>query len=174
MSLWNLLFPVAKETPYVNTLHEKIDSLFPNRSEKEKISLACIAGLSARVAYVDFEIHPKEREQLSKGLSHWVKLEAEDAKKLTELTFGHMTELAGLDARDYCTPLIEILSIDERFEVLKSLFQMAASDGVVNVHEANEIRYISRGMLLEQKYFLSAQVTVIEHLGALLKDDAKS
>lgn len=163
------IFKTCKDPHFVNRVHQKIHQKFSHFEEEKKILVACIAGLMARVSYVDFEVTEDERKKIAESLVTWMKLEESDAQKICELAIEEMKDFHGLDVRIYCTPLIDMLSIEDRYQILIMLFGIAASDGQVENSEANEIQYIANALVLEKKYFLSAQATVKEYLLALKK-----
>lgn len=163
------LFIGKEEEVFINSLHEEFSKHFPNMPENRIITLACLAGLLARVAYVDFEVHEHEVEHMEDALIKWVAITREEAHFVAQYAVTEMKNLSGLDNRKFCTPLLDILSTDERYQVLISLFELAAADGIVEIAETNEISYIAKSLVLENKYFISAKAKVREHLGALKK-----
>ena len=163
------LFTVKEDKKYINQLHERFAEDFPNYPQERLIMLSCLAGIMARVAYVDFEIDKNEVAHIEKSLCHWMKLSRTEAHSVGEIAVEQMKQLCGMDTRKFCTPLNDLLSIEERFHILESLFELAASDGIVENSEANEIDYISKALLLEHKYFVTAKSQVKEYLASLRK-----
>jgi len=168
MGFWDL-FSVQSTEKKVTGLHKKVQDLFPQKEENQHILMTCVAGLMARVAYVDFEIHPDEEQHMITALENWGNLDPAEAKSLSHLAVNEIKELAGLDQRKYCTPLNDLLSNDEKFDLVKSLFLLAASDGNVENLESEEIRLITTAFLLEQRHYVAARATVKDYLGALNK-----
>ncbi len=166
MSFWDL-FSVQTQENKTSGLQKKVQELFPDKEENQHILMTCVAGLLARVAYVDFEIHENEQEHMVCALKAWANISNQEASNLSTLAIDEVKALAGLDQRKYCTPLNELLSNDDKFELLKCLFHLAASDGKVENHESEEIRLINTAFLLEQRHYVAARATVKEYLGAL-------
>ena len=75
-----------------------------------------------------------------------------------------------MEDHKYTDPLNDMLTNEQRYKVLEGLFALAASDGNAEQLESEEIRIISKGLLLEHKHFISARATVLNSLGALKKD----
>lgn len=140
---------------------------FPQMNEERKIILSCLSGLLARVAYSDLEITKREETEMNRILCELSGLSEEEARHITQYSLRKMKELSGLDTRSYCKPLVEILTQSERYQILKALFAIAAADGEVDNVESNEISYIANALVLEKKYFLSAQADVKEYLKTL-------
>ena len=141
--------------------------LFPDGDESRLITIACISGLMARIAWCDLDVHGSEVEQMKKSLGHWTQLPQKDIDAIVTVALEHTRELAGVESYRYTEFLSECFDTGKRFGLLKALFAVAASDGTVAEKEAEEIRIISRGLLLESKHFLAAKATVLEYLGSL-------
>ncbi len=167
MSFWDLFKSSNQKGGHLSGLHEKIKSLLPNSTEDEQILVACVAGLFARVIYIDFEVHKNEIVKMKDALDHWTNLPEKDINAIVEVSIQEIKDLAGLENHKYAKPLSEILPKDQRYGLLESIFQIAASDGTVDEKESEEIRVIATGLLLEHKHFISARASVMEYLGAL-------
>lgn len=161
------IFKNQKNEVFANRIQQKIGQKFSHFSEDKMIIIACLSGLMARVAYVDFNVCAKEKDTILGCLKHWLSLSPEEAEVVATIAIEEMTELSGLDSRIYCTPLVELLDVDTRYHILETLFELAASDGSVGNNEANEIQFIANSLVLEKKYFISAQATVKEYLNVL-------
>jgi len=148
-------------------LHQKITQLLPDENEDELVKCACVAGLLARVAYIDFEIHEKEEEFIKKSLLDWTNFKKDEVQAISKVAIDEIKDLAGLENHLYCHPLNELMDNDEKYGVVESLFAMAASDNEVSGNESEEIRLINNGLRLEHKHFISARATVLEKLMAL-------
>jgi uncharacterized tellurite resistance protein B-like protein len=152
---------------FESRLHEKIDQLVPHSDDKEKLTIACLSGLMARVAFVDLKLDPGERSCIIDGLKEWTNFRDEEVEAIAELAIDEVKDLAGLENHKYCYPLNDILSNDARYEIVKSLFAVAAADGQVENMESEEIRNITKGLLLEHKHYIAARAMVMDKLLAL-------
>ena len=169
MAFWDLFTASDQKETHLSGLHQKVEKLLPNAADDELVLVACIAGLFARVIYIDFEVHKNEIAKMKDALEHWTKLSAEEIGAIVEISIQEIKQLAGLENHKYAKPLCDIIGKDQRYGLLESLFQIAASDGNVDEKESEEIRVITTGLLLEHKHFISARATVLEYLGALKK-----
>ena len=167
MGFWDIFNKEESNNQFESRLHKKIADYLPNTDENEHILIACISGLMARVAYVDFHLHENEEAIIADSLKTWTKLTEVEIQAVKKIAIEEIKELAGLENHKYCHPLNDILNQDQRFELLEALFAVAASDGEVESKENEEIRIIAKGLLLEQKYFISARATVVEYLKTL-------
>lgn len=158
----------AEKTGQYSRLHDKIASHLPvDASEKDQVMMACIAGLLARVAYIDLKIECAEKSEMEKVLRQFTDFSDQIIKVAVETAADEIQDLVGGENHLYCSPLNELLDRDERYHILEALFAFAASNGVASAQESEEIRLISRSLLLEHRHFISARATVIEKLGAL-------
>jgi uncharacterized tellurite resistance protein B-like protein len=169
MAFWDIFKSNSNtdESSNLGRLHQKIQELLPETEEQKHILVACSAGLLARVAYTDMEIHENEVKDIKSSLEQWTDLSTDEAAAVTSLAISEIKDLAGLENHKYCRPLNDILSTEQKYGFLKSLFAIAASDGNVDNNEAEEIRVIATGLLLEHKHFVSAKATILDKLGAL-------
>lgn len=169
MAFWDIFGVSNQKESHLSGLHKKIEELLPNSTEDEHILVACASGLFARVIYIDFEVHKNEVSKMKSSLEHWTKLDPEEINAIVKISIDEIKDLAGLENHKYCPPLVKILEKDQRYGLLESLFEIAASDGTVDDKESEEIRLIATGLNLEHKHFISARATVLEYLGALRK-----
>jgi uncharacterized tellurite resistance protein B-like protein len=169
MSFWDLLTGSASQdnSKKVSGLHNKIHEIFPDKSEEEIIKMTCLAGLLARVAYVDFELHDNEQSLMESALIERCGLETQTANKVSQIATEEVKELAGLENHLYSDPLNDIMNNGQRYSIIECLFHLAASDGEVSNDESEEIRLINKALLLEHKHFIAARAKVVESLGSL-------
>ena len=166
MSFW-YLFKYEEKTPHLSTLHKRIIEELPDKTENTYILITCLAGLLARVAYVDLDIQDKEEKVMQEILQRRTTLTSSEAQWVTRLALEEIKELVGVENREYCNALNELLTTDQKQMILLSLFEIAAGDEIVDSAEVDQIRNISKALLLEHHHFLAAKATIIESLGAL-------
>lgn len=171
MSLLNF-FKSQEHVDKYSQLHSILGKEFPMLGEKELVLTACIAGLMARVAYVDFHLDSKEQVKIIEILHQWKSSHpnekiAIDMEQVAKIAISHVKDMAGLENHLYLTPLKDHMTKDERFSIIRALFMIAASDGSVEAIEAEEIRSISKGLELSNQHFLAARAEVSDYLEAL-------
>lgn len=171
MSFWDLF---KADTPQSDTkkhssLYYEIEKVLPNYSEEEKIKIACIAGLFARVAYSDLEISSEEVDSIVQALCSWMHLNRDLSQIIANLATNKVKELGSLENHSYVHHLKPLLNSEERYELVQALFALAASDGIVENVESEEIRIIVKGFDLSGKHFSAARAEVADKLGSLRK-----
>jgi uncharacterized tellurite resistance protein B-like protein len=170
MAFWDIFKEKKTETTKLSTIHAKIVELIPDQEDEKLIKLACISGLLARVAYIDFEVHTNEIDDMEAALVEWGNLSEELSKNIVTIAIEEIKDLAGLENHKYCQPLTNLMKPEERYSLLKALFSIAASDGQVEEKESEEIRIISRGLRLQHQDFISARVSVLNKIKSLMKE----
>ena len=166
MAIWDI-FKNAPNKNYFNTLHQKLHKTFPEDDEEQLLQSACIAGLLASVAYVDFDIHANEQSLMENALIHWMDYPENKAQMIANLAISDIKELAGVENYTYSEALANLLDKDDCYELLEVLFELAASDGGVTEKESQEIRIISKGLKLDHRHFIAARAAVVTRLESL-------
>ncbi len=161
------LFKPKNYGPDYGRLYNKLLKALGQDNQNELLRCACIAGLMARVAFIDFDINPKEKLFISKALKDWTKFSDNQINLISSIAIDEIKELAGLENHKYCQFLNDISDNDEKYEILVSLFALAGSDDRVQGDEIEEIRLICKCLRLEHKHFISAQATVLEKISSL-------
>lgn len=172
MSLWKAFteaLTAKNSQEFSSRLHERIAEAFRDKEETFQIKAACLSGLMARIAFADLKIEETEKTVIKTSLTKWMNLSEEEASLMATLCLEEVKDLAGIENHLYCLPLRESLPENERYQILVTLFHVAAADGNVENLESEEIRNIAKGLLLEHKHFISARSTVLEYLGSLKK-----
>lgn len=170
MSFWDIFKnDTTADASSQSGLYQKIKSLLPESSEKDLVIISCLAGLLSRVAYSDLEISSIEKNKIIQVLEKKTHLNPETSKIVGELAFNEIKQLSGTENHKYCYPLNEYLSQDQKYSILLALFSIAASDGITEEDESEEIRLICKGLLLEHKHYISARASVVESLKVLKK-----
>jgi len=167
MSFWDL-FSNKNETKKDQTsLYYKVKENFPHFNDEQLTRVTGISGLLARVAYVDFHFDPKEKIHMHKALTEMTNFTNEEITSITDLSVKYIKELAGLENHKLVHSLKEVLDRNSRYDLVQALFYLAASDGVVENIESEEIRIIVKGLDLSDKHFLAARAKVSDKLKAL-------
>lgn len=171
MKFWDLFkTPSSEEQKNFSRLHDKIAPLFPPQGDEEDdpiIKIACLAGLLARVAYIDFDIDEQERKKMKAILQDAAHLTFEEARAVVDIAIEEIKDLAGLENHKYAHPLNDLLNTQERYDLLLALFAIAASDGTISDSESEEIRLISMSLNLEHHHFVTARANYRQFLGFL-------
>lgn len=159
----------SSQEKYFNALHKKLAGRLPTDDPEEVKACACIAGLLASMALRDFILHEDEKKYMIQSLVHWMDYSVEKASFIADLAEEDGKELVGMENHTYTRVLKDILDRDQRYGLLETLFELAASDGGVSENESEGIRTICRGLGLEHHHFVSAKAKVLKFLDSLKK-----
>lgn len=118
---------------------------------------------------MDRKVCDLEKDYMINALTNKSSISFEEAKAVIEIALKSVDDLGGLDNHLYVHPLRSLLSTDEKYALICSLFSLAGADGTVENNESEEIRIIAKGLDLSTQHFLAARATVATKLGALKK-----
>lgn len=166
MAFWDIFKKEVKESNQ-SQLYEELRRELPDLSDEKATIIACVAGLMARVAYVDFKLDAGEVIHMNDVLREWTEFDESTVELIAQTSVRHIKEFAGLENHLYVYPLKNTLDRDSRFRLVEALFALAAADGSVENIESEEIRIICKGLELSDKHFLSARAKVAKHLRSL-------
>jgi uncharacterized tellurite resistance protein B-like protein len=168
MTFWDLF---KKDTPEDShsRLYRKLQELLPGQDEQKLIYTACVSGLLARIIHIDLKVHDDEIEAFKDILKRYYPSDERTRSAIVDLALNEVKELVDLENQKYSRPLNEFLSEKEKYNILQMLFEVSAADGVVENLESEEIRLVTKSLLLTDQHFLSARAEVKDKLGAAKK-----
>ena len=141
------------EADVVHRISQQLDSMDP----AEARHLALFAFLLSRVAQVDMVTDPAEIVEMERLVAKHGGLSAPQAAMVIEVARATQkllgpthNFLATREFRDATTP-------EQKLGLLHCLFAVAAADGSITGDEEEEIRTISRGLLLEDRDYLAVR-----------------
>jgi uncharacterized tellurite resistance protein B-like protein len=141
------------EADVVHRISKQLDLMDP----AEARHLALFAFLLSRVAQVDMVTDPAEIAEMERLVATHGKLSAPQAAMVIEVARATQkllgpthNFLATREFRDLTTP-------EQKLGLLHCLFAVAAADGSITGDEEEEIRTISRGLLLEDREYLAVR-----------------
>lgn len=150
-----------------SSLERKLKSEFPDLSEEKLIKLASISGLLSVVAFADLVIEQSEVKAIEETLKQWSTINDQDCAAISKIAQEHAKELIDLENHLYAKSLNETMTRDEKYYLVESLFFVAASDDAVSNAESEQIRAISKYLMLDSKLFLAARAKYSDKLDAL-------
>lgn len=165
MSFWQK-FSNSKDDKR-SSLEKILQKEFPDFSEEKLSKLASISGLLAVVAFADLVIEKSEVLAMKNTLKQWSTLDASECEAISKMAEEHAKELIDLENHLYANSLNELLSRDEKYYLVESLFEVAASDGAISNVESEQIRSITKGLRLEANLFLAARAKHSDKLDIL-------
>ncbi len=145
----------------MNTIYYKLESELQQKGMEIKLperqirKLCCIAGLLARIAWVDAGISDNEKIIIKSILcSEWA-LSEPQGRLFTEISCRQAVK--GLDENRLAREFYDCTSLDERVKFLDCLFRVANASNRTSPGEIEEIRRVSNLLKLSHQEFMEAQ-----------------
>ena len=171
MKIWKKFFSSEQGTKSnaseLSSIHDRLKRELPLLNEEDHISIACLAGLMARVAFTDLNVDEKELVTMATCIEKTTSYPAEVAKKIAQIASEEIHKLVDHEHHLYTRPLNEIFSREKKEQTLKLLFEVAAADSGVENLESEEIRRISKELRLSHEEFVQAKLSVRQKITAL-------
>lgn len=160
---WTTIF--GKKSPprgneELGKLFATIEKLAAGRSVADIKRITGWAGLLGRVAYADLELAAEELAGIEQVLEEVHDFGQENARQVVELIEKERVQLLSIEDYVYTRLLNEVSSRQEKVELLKVLFRVAAADGTVAEPEEATIRLVCQGLLLDHADFIAARLLV--------------
>jgi uncharacterized tellurite resistance protein B-like protein len=138
------------EAEVVHRISQQLDSMDP--AEARHLSL--FAFVLARVASADLVVHPSEVAEMERLIATHGGLTASQAAMVVEIARATQKMLGPTHNFVAIREFRDAATIEQKIGLLQCLFAVAAADGVVTGPEEEEIRTISRGLLLDDQEYL--------------------
>jgi len=153
---WLGISPSTARDPGAEVVHrisQQLDSIDP--ADARHLSL--FAFLLARVAHVDLVVQPAEVAEMERLVATHGGLTASQAAMVIEIARATQKLLGPTHNFVAIREFRDTASAEQKLGLLHCLFAVAAADGVVTGDEEEEIRTISRGLLLEDRDYLAVR-----------------
>jgi uncharacterized tellurite resistance protein B-like protein len=153
---WLGIGPARKRDPEAEVVHrisQQLDTMDP--AEARHLSL--FAFLLARVAYADLVVHPSEVEAMERIVTTHGKLSSSQAALVVEIARATQKMLGPTHNFVAIREFRDAATTEQKLGLLHCLFEISASDDVVTGAEEEEIRTISRGLLLDDRDYLAVR-----------------
>jgi uncharacterized tellurite resistance protein B-like protein len=138
------------EAEVVHRISHQLDSMDP--AEARHLSL--FAFLLARVAHADLVVHPAEVGEMEGMVATHGHLSPSQAAMVVEIARATQKMLGPTHNFVAIREFRDAATSEQKLGLLQCLFAVAAADGVVTGPEEEEIRTISRGLLLDDQDYV--------------------
>ncbi len=130
--------------------------------EGEMYFICLLGTLLASVAQVDGHFDASERKALKQVLKEKFSFD----KKEMEILFEVVEEQAkhGFDFHEVMTQTNQIVTYNERMNLIDCFFAIATADGEISHAESEQIRRITKAMHISHQFFKEAKVKALEQL----------
>jgi uncharacterized tellurite resistance protein B-like protein len=168
---WLGLTPPRDRDPEADVVHrisQQLDSMDP----AEARHLALFAFLLARVAQVDMVTESAEVAEMERLVATHGGLSASQAAMVIEVARATQKLLGPTHNHAVTRDFRDSTTAEQRVGLLHCLFAVAAADGTITGDEEEEIRTISRGLLLEDRDYLAVRGAFTEKRSVMRKQPA--
>ena len=129
-----------------------------NENEHCRIQLAA-AALLIELSRADFQRAPQEQQAIETALQKAFKLSGEQLAKLIDLAEQENRDATSL--YQFTNLIKHEYSLEQRFQLVKMLWQVAMADGELSKYEDHLIRKIAELIYLPHSQFIQAKLDVI-------------
>ena len=147
-------------------LHDVLAEHLPHEDPDTRRLVAAIAGLLAAIADADGVYEPSEERTIRDELRRVHVLTDGGVEAVLSLLRTHLRAL-GRDDLAHAAVVRELLDRDGRLEVLDTLLEVAAADGVIATSETNLLRRLATALGLTQADYTALQSRHRDKLGVL-------
>lgn len=151
----------------LGTLFEGIEGIVGERPVDEIKLITGYAGLLGLVAYADLEITDDEVSRMRQVLASVLGLATHQVEAIVEILIRHRVQLLSLEDHVYARLINDVADRPHKLKLLRALYEVGAADGSVREREDQEIRVISRALLLSHADFIGARREFRDYLAVL-------
>ncbi len=144
---------VAEETESIRHIVRSLEALPISQARY----LALFASILARVAHADLHISEEEKTQIEKILMEIDHLEESQAVLVAEIAKSQNQLLGGVDNYLITREFKKIATDDQRWDLLESLFIVAAIEAGISAEENSEIQKIAEELGFSRKELLGVR-----------------
>lgn len=148
----------------IGTIFDKISTIATEISDDELRKIAAFSGLLGRVAFSDLDISPEEIGKIDKILKRTSSLGENEINAVLQIVKEETARLVGLEDHIYTNEINELVSREQKFEMMVALFLVAAADKTITPVEEEELRKISKALHFSQNEFIEIRAKFKKYL----------
>ena len=167
MSWLNTMFGTEKEHQELGELFDLIQTLTGDRGEDNAKLITGYAGLLGRVAYADTVITTEEITQVKNILQKESGLNVEDIASIIKLITERKVEILTIEEFFYARMINEVCTPEQKLQLLKNMFEIAAADGNICTQEENLISQTAESLKISRKELTGLKRRFSSYLGTL-------
>lgn len=155
-------------SPETETVRKIVDALEGMEPERARY-IAAFAYLLSRVAHADLNISPEESRVMERIVMDRGGLPEEQAILVVQMAKTQNRLFGGTENFLVTREFNEIASREQKTALLHCLFAVSAADQSISTREDNEIRNISKELLLSHEDFIDVRIAYRDYLSVLKK-----
>jgi uncharacterized tellurite resistance protein B-like protein len=167
LSFWKKLTQFKHDDIDNGDLFEAIIEITGKQDVKEAKFITGLAGLMGRIAYADSQIKPEEADGIIKVLIDYEVLNQKDAKELVKVMQDNISELLNVQDYLYTRFINETATLEQKINLLKSMFEIAVKDDVICVAEEKVLHQTAEALIIPRDEFIKIKRKNSSHLETL-------
>jgi uncharacterized tellurite resistance protein B-like protein len=164
MSLLHRLGLGRSDPPPPTSLMAKIKNELERLPAARAELVAAFAGLLVRVAHADNDISEAERAALQRLVTAHAGLTPAESTIVADIVIHQTRVLAGIDYASLTRIFNEHSTAADKEHLIDCLYAIATADEIVSVIEDEEIRQVSRALILSHPQFIAVRSRYKEKL----------
>ncbi len=170
MGLWSILGidrDAQRPDGRRGRLFDEIRRIAADRPEEEIQWIAGVAGLLGSVADADADTSPEEHERIRQILADRLRLNEDQIALIQDLFENHRLDLFALESHVYARLVNEVADRNEKRELVRVLFSVAAADASINVEEDRTMWMLAEALNLSRREFVAIRAGFSRHRDVL-------
>ena len=155
----------ASQTEAIRQITEELDHLEPEKARY----VAKFAYILSRAANADLHVSPEETREMERIVREVGELPEEQAIVVVHMAKTRNLVFGGTDNFLVTREFNRVATREQKLALLHCLFAVSAAEGHISGVEDNEIRQISKELLLEHRDYIAVRLKHRDDL-AVLKD----
>ncbi len=160
MNLWRIL-GLDQDDPAARTrygqLFDEVARLLADRPDDEVKLVTGYAGLLGVTADADDEITPEEVDRIEAILRDDLRLTADQVAPILALLRDHRAQLFALEKHVYARLVNDVVGREQKRELLRALFRVAAVDRSINAAEDRTLWMLADALNLSHREFVTVR-----------------
>ncbi len=161
------IFGNQNQTDDFGELFNFVQSIASARGNDYAKYITGYAGLLGRVAYADTVISTKELDKIREILLKESHLNTEDTTAIIDLITTHKVQILTIEEHFYTRMVNDIYTKEQKLNLIKSMFKIAAADGTICSDEENLISRTAQSLNISRPELIKIKRTYAKYLGTL-------
>ena len=153
----------ASHTEAVRQITEELEHLEPDRARY----VAKFAYILSRVAHADLDVSEEETKDMERIVQEVGGLPEEQAIVVVHMARTRNLVFGGTDNFLVTRAFNEVAGREQKMRLLDCLFAVSAAEGHISTVEDNEVRQISKELMLEHRDYIAIRLRYRDALGVL-------
>ncbi len=148
----------ALASPELGALFDSIQNILESYTVDEIKRIAGVTGLMGYIAYCDMDISEDEMKGMAQTLEKYLHLPVSQAEAIARILSEHYDQVTAVEDHLYYNMINSISTREEKLDILRCLFIVAAADELISAEENSSIRLATSGLRLSHQDFVTVRM----------------